>query len=85
MVRLFITFFIVGFLLTGYNLFAQINTVDSATYHKVLKTAEKKFPKFYREFNYLKNHDTLIQNIFFANNSCQFAGLQAFHIAQNNS
>lgn len=48
------------------SLFAQLGRqLDSATVNKVLTKAEKKFPKFYREFNYIKTHDTLIKNIIF--------------------
>jgi hypothetical protein len=53
------------FLING-KLFAQMAAaVDSATIHKVLIKCEKKFPKFYREFNYIKTHDTLIKKIIF--------------------
>jgi hypothetical protein len=52
--------------LTRSMLFAQMGKpLDSAEINKVLIKCEKKFPKFYREFSYIKAHDTLIKNIFF--------------------
>ena len=57
---------LICFLLVRGNVFAQItNTVDSATANKVLAKCEKKFPKFLREFSYIKTHDTLMRNIIF--------------------
>jgi hypothetical protein len=39
--------------------------VDSATANKVLQQCAKRFPKFYREYNYITRHDTLIKNFVF--------------------
>jgi hypothetical protein len=59
-------FLLVYVFLINARLFAQVATaVDSATINKVLKKCEKKFPKFYGEFNYIETHDTLIKKIIF--------------------
>ncbi|MDB5232423.1 MAG: hypothetical protein JWN76_3228 [Chitinophagaceae bacterium] len=60
------TILFVCILLINGGSFAQMSdAVDSFTVNKVLTKSEKKFPKFYREFNYIKANDTLIKNIIF--------------------
>ncbi len=46
--------------------FAQQQTIiDSTTAKTILNNCAAKFPKFYREFNYSKVHDTLIRKFIF--------------------
>jgi hypothetical protein len=52
-------------LFTCLQTWAQQQVVDSATVNRVMGSVAIKFPKFYREFNYIKGHDSLIKNIFF--------------------
>jgi hypothetical protein len=40
-------------------------TLDSAETQALLKKCAVKYPKFYREFNYIKAHDTLIKKFLF--------------------
>ena len=54
------------FFLANGSVHAQMGkVVDAATVDKILAKCEKKFPKFYNAFSYIKTHDTLIKNIIF--------------------
>lgn len=74
---------IVLLLLSGSKAFAQFTNgivVDSVTVNAVLSKCAATYPKFYREFNYIKTHDTLIKKFVFmrynTNNGPASAGLK---------
>lgn len=53
-------------LLTGSQLFAQEGeTIDSVAADALIAKCAVKYPKFYREFNYIKAHDALIKHFIF--------------------
>jgi hypothetical protein len=69
-------FMLISLVLFSINTMAQGNftVVDSATAAAIIKNCEQKFPKFYREFQYIKTHDALIKHFVFIRSAEQGSG-----------
>ncbi len=66
--------YVIGVLMTTAS-FAQVQTVvDSATANAVIEKCTQSNPKFYREYQYIKTHDTLIKRFIFFRSATQNMG-----------
>lgn len=64
--KLMLLILLVSGLLTGNKVLAQQgDAIDSVAANALIAKCEVKYPKFYREFKYIKAHDTLIKRFIF--------------------
>ena len=57
--------FLVAALVTSTVTYAQRESIADSTGYRIIEQAKRTFPKFYREFQYIKANDTLIRKIRF--------------------
>jgi len=59
------TLLIISAIMISFSAFAQRDTIASSTGYHIIEQARQRFPKFYREFQYIKANDRLVKKIRF--------------------